>query len=197
MSRVQLALNVRDLAASIDFYTKLLATEPVKVRPGYANFVVADPPLKLILIEQAEARGTGLTGALNHLGVEVETADEVAGSASRLSAEGLATDLRANTTCCYAVQDKVWVDDPDSVPWEIYTVLADSGSDVSESCAMPDQASARTAADRPFRTPVSSLSLCKPRPRRVRWLLVSRARRRWLRHRCATFVTWQHRASAV
>ena len=128
MSRVQLALNVSDLAASIDFYAKLLATEPVKVRPGYANFVVADPPLKLILIEQAEARGTGLTGALNHLGVEVETADEVAGSASRLSAEGLATDLRANTTCCYAVQDKVWVDDPDSVPWEIYTVLADSGS---------------------------------------------------------------------
>ena len=145
MSRVQLALNVSDLQASIDFYAKLLATEPVKVRPGHANFAVADPPLKLILIEQREARGCGLAGALNHLGVEVETADEVARSAIRLSAEGLATDLRENTTCCYAIQDKVWVDDPDSVPWEVYTVLADSRSEAgvsrsgSEPRAVPDQ----------------------------------------------------------
>ncbi len=145
MSRVQLALNVSDLQASIEFYAKLLATEPVKVRPGYANFAVADPPLKLILIEQREARGSGLVGALNHLGVEVETAGEVARSAIRLSAEGLATDLRENTTCCYATQDKVWVDDPDNVPWEVYTVLADSRSEAGVSCsgseprAVPDQ----------------------------------------------------------
>jgi catechol 2,3-dioxygenase-like lactoylglutathione lyase family enzyme len=145
MSRVQLALNVSDLQASIDFYAKLLATEPAKVRPGYANFAVADPPLKLILIERAEARGSGLAGALNHLGVEVETADEVGRSALRLTAEGLATDLRENTTCCYAVQDKVWVDDPDSVPWEVYTVLAESRSEAgasrsgSEPRAVPDR----------------------------------------------------------
>jgi catechol 2,3-dioxygenase-like lactoylglutathione lyase family enzyme len=143
MSRVQLAINVSDLDSSIAFYSKLLSTEPAKVRPGYANFAVDDPPLKLVLIEQAEARGSGVVGALNHLGVEVQTAGQVVDSATRLSHDGMATDLREGTTCCYALQDKVWVDDPDLVPWEIYTVLADSSDEggattvrpVSDPCA--------------------------------------------------------------
>jgi catechol 2,3-dioxygenase-like lactoylglutathione lyase family enzyme len=126
MSRLQLAINVSDLDSSIAFYSKLLSASPAKVRPGYANFAVDDPPLKLVLIEQADARGSGVVGALNHLGVEVQTAGEVVDSAARLSDRGMVTDLRKGTTCCYALQDKVWVDDPDLVPWEIYTVLADS-----------------------------------------------------------------------
>ena len=125
MSRVQLAINVSDLESSIAFYSNLLSVEPAKVREGYANFVVEDPPLKLVLIEQAAARGSGIAGALNHLGVEVETADQVATSAARLSEQGMTIDLRQSTTCCHALQDKVWVDDPDRLPWEIYTVLAD------------------------------------------------------------------------
>ena len=121
MSRVQLALNVSDLDAAVDFYSKLFDAEPAKRHPGYANFAVADPPLKLILIE-----GHGDPASLNHLGVEVESTDEVGAAQARLSGEGLATATEDNVTCCYAVQDKVWVDDPDGAPWEIYTVLADS-----------------------------------------------------------------------
>ena len=120
MSRVQLALNVADLDGAVDFYTKLFKTEPAKLRPGYANFAVAEPPLKLILIE-----GNGVPGTLNHLGVEVESTDEVAATQSRLAGEGMATATEDNVECCYALQDKVWVDDPAGVPWEIYTVLAD------------------------------------------------------------------------
>jgi len=140
MSRVQLAINVSDLDSSIAFYSKLLSTEPAKVQPGYANFAVSDPPLKLVLMEQADARGSGVVGALNHLGVEVETADEVAGSAARLSDQGMDTDLREGTMCCYALQDKVWVDDPDQLPWEIYTVLADASDDgeVTTACSSSD-----------------------------------------------------------
>jgi catechol 2,3-dioxygenase-like lactoylglutathione lyase family enzyme len=126
MSHVQLALNVSDLDASIDFYSKLFGSAPAKVRPGYANFAIADPPLKLVLIEQADARGNGVTGALNHLGVEVEDPARVARASSRLAGEGLDTVDQQETTCCYAVQDKVWVEDPDATPWEIYTVLADA-----------------------------------------------------------------------
>ena len=126
MSRVQLALNVSDLEQAIDFYSKLFATEPAKVRPGYANFAIADPPLKLVLMETAEARGTGVVGALNHLGVEVEDPAQVAQASGRLSGEGLDTLDQEGTTCCFAVQDKVWVEDPDATPWEVYTVLADA-----------------------------------------------------------------------
>jgi catechol 2,3-dioxygenase-like lactoylglutathione lyase family enzyme len=126
MSRVQLALNVSDLDEAIDFYSKLFATPPAKVQPGYANFAVADPPLKLVLIEHPEARGTGVDGALNHLGVEVTSPSEVAEASGRLSGEGLDTVDQAETTCCFAVQDKVWVEDPDGAPWEVYTVLADA-----------------------------------------------------------------------
>jgi len=126
MSRLQLALNVSDLEEAIAFYSKLFSSPPAKVRPGYANFAVADPPLKLVLIEQADGRGTGVAGALNHLGVEVEDTDEVAQAKGRLSGEGLDTVDQQGTTCCFAVQDKVWVEDPDATPWEIYTVLADA-----------------------------------------------------------------------
>lgn len=135
MSRVQLAINVSDLDSSITFYSKLLSAEPAKVQPGYANFAVDDPPLKLVLIEQAHARGSGVAGALNHLGIEVKTADEVVDSAARLSDEGMDACLREGTTCCYALQDKVWVDDPDQVSWEIYTVLADTSGEQEASMA--------------------------------------------------------------
>ena len=121
MSRVQLALNVNDLNAAIEFYSKLFATEPAKIREGYANFAIAEPPLKLVLIENP-----GQGGSLNHLGVEVESTDLVAAATARLSGEGMATDVEENTTCCYAVQDKVWVHGPDAEPWEVYTVLADA-----------------------------------------------------------------------
>lgn len=126
MPRVQLALNVSDLDAAIDFYAKLFDSRPAKIRPGYANFAITEPPLKLVLIETPEARGTGVQGALNHLGVEVETSAQVASARARLAGEGLATLDQQTTTCCYAVQDKVWVDDPDGAPWELYTVLADA-----------------------------------------------------------------------
>jgi predicted enzyme related to lactoylglutathione lyase len=120
MSRVQLALNVSDLDQAIDFYSKLFATPPAKVRAGYANFAIAEPPLKLVLIQ-----GQGEAGTLNHLGVEVESTDDVRTAQQRLTGEGLATATEDDVSCCYAVQDKVWVDGPDKEPWEIYTVLAD------------------------------------------------------------------------
>ena len=121
MNRVQLAINVQDLDRAIEFYGKLFDSEPAKVRPGYANFAVADPPLKLVLIE-----GDGRGGTLNHLGVEVQSTDEVQQATSRLAESGLDTRVEEQTSCCYAVQDKVWVRDPDGAPWEVYTVLADA-----------------------------------------------------------------------
>jgi catechol 2,3-dioxygenase-like lactoylglutathione lyase family enzyme len=123
---VQLALNVSDLDAAIGFYAKLFAASPAKVRPGYANFTIADPPLKLVLVETPKGRGSGIGGALNHLGVEVEDIEDVARASNRLSNDGLATTEEHETTCCYAIQDKVWVEDPDATPWEVYTVLADA-----------------------------------------------------------------------
>ena len=126
MARLQLALNVSDLDEAIGFYSKLFATPPAKVRPGYANFAVADPPLKLVLIEHADDRGNGVVGALNHLGVEVGDAAEVSAASDRLAGEGLDTLDQLGITCCFAVQDKVWVEDPDGAPWEVYTVLADA-----------------------------------------------------------------------
>jgi catechol 2,3-dioxygenase-like lactoylglutathione lyase family enzyme len=120
VSRVQLALNVADLDQAIAFYSKLFDTTPAKVRPGYANFAVDEPALKLVLVE-----GHGTPGTMNHLGVEVASTDEVAAAQARLAAEGLATATEDQVSCCYAVQDKVWVDAPDGEPWEIYTVLAD------------------------------------------------------------------------
>jgi catechol 2,3-dioxygenase-like lactoylglutathione lyase family enzyme len=127
MSRVQLALNVDNIDEAVAFYTNLFAVEPAKVKPGYANFAVAEPPLKLVLIENP-----GHGGSLNHLGVEVESTDVVAQANARLRASGLPTATEDQVACCYAVQDKVWVDDPDGAPWEIYTVLADADTPVGE-----------------------------------------------------------------
>jgi catechol 2,3-dioxygenase-like lactoylglutathione lyase family enzyme len=123
---VQLALNVSDIDAAVEFYSKLFSAEPAKRQPGYANFAIAEPPIKLVLIENTSARGTGVAGALNHLGVEVETPEEVREATHRLASEGLVTEVEESTTCCYAVQDKAWVSDPDGAPWEVYTVLADA-----------------------------------------------------------------------
>jgi len=119
--RVQLALNVDDLEKAVDFYAKLFGTPPAKLRPGYANFAVASPPLKLVLIENPGSGGT-----LNHLGVEVPTSETVHSEIARLTAEGLFTDEELGTTCCFATQDKVWVEAPGGERWEVYTVLADS-----------------------------------------------------------------------
>ena len=129
MSRVQLALNVADIGSAVEFYATLFGTRPAKRQPGYANFALTDPPLKLVLIENADARGSGVEGALNHLGIEVETPGQVSAAAGRLSGEGLSAEVEHQTTCCFAVQDKVWVEDPDGAPWEVYTVLADAPSD--------------------------------------------------------------------
>jgi catechol 2,3-dioxygenase-like lactoylglutathione lyase family enzyme len=122
MSRVQLALNVNDVDEAVEFYTKLFGTEPAKRRPGYANFAIAEPPMKLVLLENP-----GLGGSLNHLGVEVADVDTVDAEQTRLAEQGLASIDERGTTCCYAKQDKFWVQGaPNGEPWEIYTVLADS-----------------------------------------------------------------------
>ena len=125
MSRVQLALNVSDLDAAVEFYSRLFGTAPTKRHSDYANFAIVDPPLKLVLIESTDRAGN-ITGALNHLGIEMATPGDVADAGARLSSDGLETSEERATTCCYAVQDKVWVDDPDGAPWEIYAVLADA-----------------------------------------------------------------------
>jgi catechol 2,3-dioxygenase-like lactoylglutathione lyase family enzyme len=124
MSRVQLALNVEDLESSIAFYSALFGTEPAKTRPGYANFAVAEPPLKLVLIQNP-----GHGGSINHLGVEVADTATVDKEQTRLAASGLASVDERDTTCCYARQDKFWVEGaPNGERWEIYAVLADSDS---------------------------------------------------------------------
>lgn len=119
--RVQLALNVDDLDTAVAFYTRLFGTPPAKVRPGYANFAVAAPPLKLVLLENP-----GKGGTINHLGVEVPDTAKVQSEIARLSGEGLFTDEEMGTTCCFATQDKVWVTGPAGERWEVYAVLADS-----------------------------------------------------------------------
>lgn len=131
MSRAQLALNVDDLDEAIAFYSKLFGTAPAKVKPGYANFAVAEPPLKLVLIENP-----GHGGTLNHLGVEVDDSRAVHAEIARLTAEGLFTEEEIGTTCCFATQDKVWVTGPAGEKWEVYTVLSDSdtfGADAAHS----------------------------------------------------------------
>jgi len=122
MSRVQLALRVSDLEGSIAFYRSLFGVEPAKRRPGYANFAIAEPPLKLVLIEGGPDQPT----VMDHLGVEVETTDEVDEATRRLTDLGLFTHVENDTTCCYALQDKVWVHGPGAEPWEVYAVNADA-----------------------------------------------------------------------
>jgi catechol 2,3-dioxygenase-like lactoylglutathione lyase family enzyme len=145
MSRVQLALRVADLEASIDFYSKLFGAGPAKRRPGYANFAVAEPPLKLVLLEGEQGKPT----VLDHLGVEVESTGQVTAATSRLAAEGLATDVEEDTTCCYAVQDKVWVHGPGNEPWEVYVVKADAdvlSKEPDSTCCAPGEAATGGAA---------------------------------------------------
>ncbi|MFL6003149.1 MAG: ArsI/CadI family heavy metal resistance metalloenzyme [Nocardioides sp.] len=145
MSHIQLALNVDDLDASIEYYSRLFGTRPAKTRPGYANFAVAEPPLKLVLIENA-----GQGGSINHLGVEVTDTRAVEATQSRLAADGLTSTEERGTTCCYARQDKFWVEGgPDGERWEVYTVLADSetfsATDADETCCATDAASSSEA----------------------------------------------------
>lgn len=125
MSRIQLALNVEDLDGEIARYSKMFGVGPAKVRPGYANFVVADPPLKLVLIQ-----GHGEAGTLNHLGVEVETPEQVSAKIVEAQAFGMDITIQESTTCCFAVQDKVWLNDGE-IAWEWYTVLEDAPQDTS------------------------------------------------------------------
>lgn len=126
MSRVQLALRVADLDRSIEFYSRLFDTTPAKRRPGYANFAITEPPLKLVLLEGRSGQDT----RMDHLGVEVESSDLVTEAAHRLTDAGLATRPEDDTTCCYAVQDKVWVTGPGNEPWEVYTVKSDARPDL-------------------------------------------------------------------
>ena len=139
MSRVQLAINVSNIDEGVAFYSKLFATEPAKRKPGYANFAIADPPLKLVLFEASEG------GTLNHLGVETETADEVSAAEARLAGTGLETTGVDDTTCCFATKVETWVEDPDGARWEWYVKTGDSeqlvnetvGSDIATCCAGP------------------------------------------------------------
>ena len=136
MSRMQLALNVNDIDEAVSFYTKLFGTEPAKRKPGYANFAIAEPPLKLVLIEGVAGEPT----RMDHLGVEVETTEEVTAAAARLAAEGLATVTEEDTACCYAVQDKVWATGPGAEPWEVYVVKGDADTlakAVGSACCTP------------------------------------------------------------
>ena len=140
MSRVQLALNVDDLDAAVDFYTALFDTGPAKRHEGYANFAISEPPLKLVLIEG------GTPGTINHLGVEVSDTAAVSDATTRLADAGLLTRTEDEVTCCYAVQDKVWVAAPDAVDWEIYTVLADAPQMSPDGCCAPAETTDTTAA---------------------------------------------------
>jgi hypothetical protein len=154
MSRVQLALNVSDIDLAVAFYEKLFNTPPAKRRPGYANFAVESPPLKLVLIENP-----GVAGTLNHLGVEVTSTDEVTAATNRLHGSGLETATEENVTCCYAVQDKVWVSDPDQAPWEIYTVLADADR-LAPTSAETDQEGVCCGSGAAAEEPVTAAGCC-------------------------------------
>ncbi|WP_405931551.1 ArsI/CadI family heavy metal resistance metalloenzyme [Streptomyces sp. NBC_00827] len=146
-SRVQLALRVPDLAESIAFYTKLFGTEPAKLRDGYANFAITEPPLKLVLIEGTAGEDT----RMDHLGVEVDSTEAVHTATTRLTDAGLATDVEDDTTCCYALQDKVWVHGPGQEPWEVYVVKADADTltKQQDSICCTDPAAADTGANEP------------------------------------------------
>ena len=157
MSRVQLALNVADLEASVAFYSRLFGTEPAKRRPGYANFAIAEPPLKLVLI----AGSPGQETRLDHLGIEVGSTDQVTAATGRLKDAGLATFEENDTSCCYAVQDKVWVTGPGQEPWEVYVVKADA--DQLGKAATPGGdtcCSSRPEAADPVGTPAAAGCAC-------------------------------------
>jgi catechol 2,3-dioxygenase-like lactoylglutathione lyase family enzyme len=161
MSRIQLALNVDDIDAATAFYSKLFGVEPAKTRPGYANFAVVDPPLKLVLLENP-----GQGGTLNHLGVEVADVDTVDAEQTRLGELGLASVDERGTTCCYAKQDKFWVQGaPNGEQWEVYTVLADSATFFGEpadgpACCADDAATSPANADTDTDTPAQPAAAC-------------------------------------
>ncbi|MCA2199553.1 ArsI/CadI family heavy metal resistance metalloenzyme [Streptomyces sp. SMS_SU21] len=144
MSRVQLALRVPDLSASLAFYTKLFGVEPAKLRDGYANFAIAEPPLKLVLIEGEPGTAT----RMDHLGVEVDSTEAVHAATTRLSEAGLATAEENDTACCYALQDKVWVHGPGQEPWEVYVVKADADT-LTKRSAGPADADADAGPEEP------------------------------------------------
>ncbi|MFH8367799.1 ArsI/CadI family heavy metal resistance metalloenzyme [Streptomyces sp. NPDC018031] len=152
MSRVQLALRVADLEGSIAFYSKLFGTEPAKRREGYANFAITEPPLKLVLIEGDSGEDT----RLDHLGVEVAGTDQVAAATERLKAAGLATFEENDTSCCYALQDKVWVHGPGREPWEVYVVKADADTLGKSAGTAPDACCGTTACCTPDEQAVDS-----------------------------------------
>ena len=144
--RIQLALNVRNLDAAIDFYSKLFGAPVHKRRPGYANFALASPPLKLVLFEAPDA-----PERLNHLGVEVFDEADVARATERVLAAGLPHEIERETTCCYATQNKVWTTDPDGARWEWYRVLEDSDRPGAEPEAVPAAAAEATPEPEPAR----------------------------------------------
>ncbi|MEU2427115.1 ArsI/CadI family heavy metal resistance metalloenzyme [Streptomyces sp. NPDC007851] len=145
MPRVQLALRVADLEGSIAFYSKLFNTEPAKRRDGYANFAVTEPPLKLVLIEGHAGEET----RLDHLGVEVSSTEEVTAATTRLKESGLATFEENDTSCCYALQDKVWVTGPGKEPWEVYVVKADADTLAKNADTTPEACCGTTACCTP------------------------------------------------
>ena len=158
MSRIQLALNVDDVEAATAFYAKLFGTEPAKTRPGYANFAIVDPPLKLVLLENPGSGGT-----LNHLGVEVGSVDEVDAEQTRLAAVGLASTEERDSTCCYAEQTKFWVENtPDDVRFEVYTVLADSPTFSGAAVPAAAEGGGGTAAAPACCTPTASAETPEP-----------------------------------
>jgi catechol 2,3-dioxygenase-like lactoylglutathione lyase family enzyme len=120
--KAHLALNVHDVARSIEFYKKLLGIEPSKVRTGYAKFDVQNPPLNFTLNENR----FGERGALSHLGIQVASTDDVLAMREKWIAAGLLTRDEMQTSCCYALQDKTWVKDPDGNEWEVFVVLEDN-----------------------------------------------------------------------
>ena len=155
MSRIQLALRVADLEAAVGFYSRLFDTSPAKRRPGYANFAIAEPPLKLVLLEGAAGEPT----RMDHLGDEVASTGEVTAATTRLADAGLATRPEDDTTCCYAVQDKVWVTGPGGEPWEVYTVKGDARPDLEGQTAVELSA---VAGDGTCCTPEGSATDARP-----------------------------------
>ena len=153
MSRVQLALRVADLDAAVDFYSRLFGAVPAKRRPGYANFAITEPSLKLVLLEGEPGEAT----RMDHLGVEVASTDEVTAATHRLADAGLATRPEDDTTCCYAVQDKVWVTGPGGEPWEVYTVKADAPHATS---VRPDSESGTCDCGTPATAEGAKLAAC-------------------------------------
>jgi catechol 2,3-dioxygenase-like lactoylglutathione lyase family enzyme len=142
--KAHLALNVKSVEKSIEFYRLMLGIEPVKVRRGYAKFDVQNPPLNLTLNQVP----FGERGALSHLGIQVASTDDVLRMRERWAEAGLTTRDEMQTNCCYAVQDKTWVQDPDGNQWEAFVVLKDNLAETTMCCAAaePEQGEAQAAA---------------------------------------------------